>query len=101
MRDEIRAGQHNVGLKVTCQLDLENPKARQVYRLLKGKRIESPEAWEAEQRRDGVNARLVAHGVEFNYLSAFRDGGRLLSVEALEAIAAILDGELDRIAGDR
>lgn len=28
-----------VGLKVTGQLDLENPKARQVYRMIKGRRI--------------------------------------------------------------
>ena len=35
----IKAEEDNVGLKVTAQLDLENPKARQVYRMLKGRRI--------------------------------------------------------------
>ena len=29
-----------VGLRVTCQLDLENPKAKQVYRLIKGRRVD-------------------------------------------------------------
>lgn len=28
------------GLRVTCQLDLENPKAKQVYRLIKGRRVD-------------------------------------------------------------
>lgn len=35
----VSAEEDNVGLKVTGQLDLENPKARQVYRMLKGRRI--------------------------------------------------------------
>lgn len=35
----VKAEEDAVGLKVTGQLDLENPKARQVYRLLKGRRI--------------------------------------------------------------
>lgn len=35
----IYAEEDNVGLKVTAQLDLENPKAKQVYRMLKGRRI--------------------------------------------------------------
>jgi HK97 family phage prohead protease len=35
----IKAEEDTVGLKVTCELDLENPKARQVYRMLKGRRI--------------------------------------------------------------
>lgn len=35
----IKAEEDSVGLKVTAQLDLENPKARQVYRMLKGRRI--------------------------------------------------------------
>ena len=34
-----KAEEDNVGLKVTNQLDLENPKARQVYRMIKGRRI--------------------------------------------------------------
>ena len=34
------AVEDNVGLLVTCQLDLENPKAKQVYRLIKGRRID-------------------------------------------------------------
>jgi len=36
----IKAQEDNVGLKVTAQLDLENPKAKQVYRMLKGRRID-------------------------------------------------------------
>lgn len=35
----IEAVEDNVGLKVTGQLDLENPKSLQVYRMLKGRRI--------------------------------------------------------------
>lgn len=35
----IKAEEDNIGLKVTAQLDLENPKAKQVYRMLKGRRI--------------------------------------------------------------
>ena len=35
----VKAEEDNVGLKVTAQLDLENPKAKQVYRMLKGRRI--------------------------------------------------------------
>jgi hypothetical protein len=35
----VAAEEDEVGLKVTAQLDLENPKAKQVYRMLKGKRI--------------------------------------------------------------
>ncbi|WP_313673267.1 HK97 family phage prohead protease [Mycolicibacterium sp.] len=35
----LSAQEDEVGLKVTAQLDLENPKAKQVYRMLKGKRI--------------------------------------------------------------
>ena len=35
----LAAEEDEVGLKVTAQLDLENPKAKQVYRMLKGKRI--------------------------------------------------------------
>jgi len=34
------AVEDNVGLKVTAQLDLENPKAKQVYRLIKGRRVD-------------------------------------------------------------
>ena len=36
----INAVEDNVGLLVTCQLDLENPKAKQVYRLIKGRRVD-------------------------------------------------------------
>lgn len=36
----VKAEEDNVGLKVTAQLDLENPKAKQVYRMLKGRRID-------------------------------------------------------------
>lgn len=35
----VKAEEDEVGLKVTCQLDLDNPKAKQVYRMLKGRRI--------------------------------------------------------------
>lgn len=35
----VAAVEDSVGLKVTCQLDLENPKAKQVYRMIKGRRI--------------------------------------------------------------
>lgn len=35
----LAAEEDEVGLKVTAQLDLENPKAKQVYRMLKGRRI--------------------------------------------------------------
>lgn len=35
----VKAEEDHVGLKTTGQLDLENPKARQVYRMLKGRRI--------------------------------------------------------------
>ena len=36
----VKAEEDEVGLKVTAQLDLENPKAKQVYRMLKGRRID-------------------------------------------------------------
>jgi len=36
----IKAEEDDTGLLVTCQLDLENPKAKQVYRMLKGRRID-------------------------------------------------------------
>lgn len=36
----ISAEEDEFGLKVTCQLDLENPKGKQVYRMLKGRRID-------------------------------------------------------------
>lgn len=36
----ISAEEDAIGLKVTCQLDLENPKAKQVYRLIKGRRVD-------------------------------------------------------------
>lgn len=36
----LAAEEDEVGLKVTAQLDLENPKAKQVYRMLKGRRID-------------------------------------------------------------
>lgn len=36
----LDAMEDNIGLLVTCQLDLENPKAKQVYRLIKGRRID-------------------------------------------------------------
>jgi hypothetical protein len=35
----LKAEEDSVGLKVTAQLDLENPKALQTYRMLKGRRI--------------------------------------------------------------
>jgi HK97 family phage prohead protease len=35
----IKIEEDSVGLKVTAELDLENPKALQVYRMLKGRRI--------------------------------------------------------------
>lgn len=35
----LSADEDNVGLKVTAQLDLDNPKALQTYRMLKGRRI--------------------------------------------------------------
>jgi len=35
----VSAEEDEVGLKVTAQLDLENPKAKQTYRMLKGRRI--------------------------------------------------------------
>lgn len=35
----VKAEEDSVGLKITGQLDLENPKAKQVYRMLKGRRI--------------------------------------------------------------
>jgi uncharacterized protein len=36
----VSAEEDQIGLKVTAQLDLENPKAKQVYRMLKGRRID-------------------------------------------------------------
>ena len=36
----VSAEEDEVGLKVTAQLDLENPKAKQVYRMLKGRRVD-------------------------------------------------------------
>jgi len=36
----VSAEEDEVGLKVTAQLDLESPKAKQVYRMLKGRRID-------------------------------------------------------------
>lgn len=36
----VSAEEDEIGLKVTCQLDLDNPKAKQVYRMLKGRRID-------------------------------------------------------------
>ena len=36
----MEAVEDSIGLRVTCQLDLENPKAKQVYRLIKGRRID-------------------------------------------------------------
>jgi HK97 family phage prohead protease len=36
----LTAEEDEVGLKVTAQLDLENPKAKQVYRMIKGRRID-------------------------------------------------------------
>lgn len=36
----VSAEEDEVGLKVVAQLDLENPKAKQVYRMLKGRRID-------------------------------------------------------------
>ena len=35
----VKAEEDEFGLKVTAQLDLENPKAAQVYRMIKGRRI--------------------------------------------------------------
>jgi HK97 family phage prohead protease len=35
----VKAEEDNVGLKIVGQLDLDNPKAKQVYRMLKGRRI--------------------------------------------------------------
>jgi hypothetical protein len=34
------AVEDSTGLRVICQLDLENPKAKQVYRLIKGRRVD-------------------------------------------------------------
>ena len=36
----VTAQEDDTGLLVTCQLDLENPKAKQVYRLIKGRRVD-------------------------------------------------------------
>lgn len=36
----VEATEDDTGLLVKCQLDLENPKAKQVYRLIKGRRID-------------------------------------------------------------
>ena len=36
----VSAEEDEIGLKVTAQLDLENPKAKQVYRMIKGRRID-------------------------------------------------------------
>lgn len=36
----MKAEEDDIGLKVHAQLDLENPKAKQVYRMIKGRRID-------------------------------------------------------------
>ena len=36
----VKAEEDSVGLKIVAQLDLDNPKAKQVYRMLKGRRID-------------------------------------------------------------
>lgn len=36
----MKAEEDDFGLKVTAQLDLENPKSKQVYRMIKGRRID-------------------------------------------------------------
>ena len=36
----LEAVEDDRGLLVTCQLDMENPKAKQVYRLIKGRRVD-------------------------------------------------------------
>lgn len=58
----LAAEEDDTGLKVTAQLDLENPKARQVYRMLKGRRINQMsfaydivEGGPASRRKDGTD----------------------------------------------
>ncbi|MET9286495.1 HK97 family phage prohead protease [Nocardia beijingensis] len=58
----VEAAEDEVGLKVRAQLDLQNPKAAQVYRLLKGRRVNQMSfaydviagGWE-QRAKDGEN----------------------------------------------
>lgn len=59
----MAAEEDDNGLKVTAQLDLESPKAMQVYRLLKGRRVSQMsfayDVIDSEQKDDGNHLRKL------------------------------------------
>lgn len=114
----LSAEEDDNGLKVTAQLDLESPKAMQVYRLLKGRRVSQMsfayDVIDAEKQGDGnhlrelklyevsvvpiganqeteilaVKARQLADGVKVGRVLAARHIDSLRSAQ--EAIGAVI-----------
>jgi hypothetical protein len=59
------------------------------------------EAYAAKQLRAGISRRLrCVHKLDFGYAGGFGVDGSRLSIEALDAILAILDAERDRLANE-
>ena len=78
----MKAEEDDIGLKVHSQLDLENPKAKQVYRMIKGRRIDQMSALGRGRgldavRRDGL-AELMSRGIA--YKSVAQTQGPVASV---------------------
>lgn len=66
----VTAEEDNVGLKVTAQLDLENPKALQTYRMLKGRRINQM-SFAYDEVDSGVGMREGEHVWELRELKLY------------------------------
>jgi HK97 family phage prohead protease len=102
----VSAEEDAVGLKVTAQLDLENPKALQTYRMLKGRRINQmsfayDEIESGTAQHDGESVwelrELKLYEVSVVTIGANQET-EILAVKQAQAIA---DSELQRIKAGR
>lgn len=102
----LEAKEDDLGLLVKCRLDLENPKAKQVYRLLKGRRVSQMsfaydvlEGSYVEAVEDGINKsyyelrKLKLYEVSVVPIGANQET-EILGVKAAEAAALVKAGRV-------
>lgn len=88
----LAAEEDDNGLKVTCELDLDNPMGAQVYKLLKGRRVNTMSfaytVRDAEKKDDGYHLKdLDLHEVSVVHIPA-NPSAEVLSVKSTAATLA-------------
>ena len=101
----LKAEEDESGLKVTAQLDMDNPTAVQVYRLLKGRRIDTMSfaySVRDSEEKDGLThlKDLKVYEVSVVHVPA-NDQAQVLAVKSAASVLAKADLSADSVAALR